>query len=285
MVVVVACLVAACSPADEAAGPAESLQRSAQLRVILAPGPLVGALQRERAVSVTNVMDMADLVGQDPQDLHERRAGTDRAIADVEAETAESDQAASVLRPALGALDRLDELRRHVDARSGAGDLSDPSPAREVLDRYTDLIAGMLDAGTSVAETVDDQGLRLGAELVVVGRRQIEVMAVLTQVLMFTGLADTSGLDQPSEVSEVSELYGEMLEGQAAAVELASGSDYERPAQRLAADLEATGLHDVVTRALESGQLDVGAFLDSMSTLGEGGWYAFLERVEDVLTR
>lgn len=278
-------MLAACTGDDSGgdSGAAEGLQRGAQQRLVLTHR-LVTALQAERMTTSMGALGMQDVIADDPRDLADVRSDTDEAIADFEAQIADGGEAASAGRPAIDALDRLDEVRQAVDAQPASGDTLNTGLSHDLFGRYSEIVAGVLDATERLARLVTDPGHRRGAELLDLGLRQSELTSRLTEALIVTTFGP-GGVDEPAEVRELSALYGEAVSGQSTVESLAAGTEYEGIAAEATQDVEASGFLDAVRQALEAGQLDVDAYLQSVDALGDGGWAAFTAQVADRLTR
>jgi hypothetical protein len=250
--------------------------------LIVMPDQLVSALESERAASIVEVVDL-DLSAAIDTDLGGARAQVDEAVAALREALDGAGDRGVAYEPALGALDRLTEVRADVDARAGSIAVDDRQALRAVEAPYAEMTTATLDAAEATARDIDDSRLRRGAELYAAGVGQTAKEQELVRVLLLETVG--GGLDDPASLAEAARLHGDMLSAQATVMDLAAGSDYADIAEQLRADLAAADLAEVTDTALETGVVDIQALLSAASTEPDVGWTGFLTRVEDTLRR
>jgi hypothetical protein len=251
--------------------------RAAQADLVIAPRDVAFALDDERTVATVTALDMGEVVDLPTEDNGEARRQTDAAIRHFEAALADSDDpGAEAYRGALDAFAGLDALRGDVDSTEGQpGEMSSTRPIR---DRYGEIIAALLQANTRFVDTIDDPELRAGAQLFEVGLRQIELVRRLG-----TEVPDIAGWTTPEWITRTSNLYGELLQGRAFVMELASAGHADA-ARQLDAELEAAGHEELVEQVLETGRAAFGPLVQSVGD-ALTAWHTFLGEIEDTLTR
>jgi hypothetical protein len=280
VVVGVALAVAAgCSDGASDAGDGDPAPQVVDL--VVAPDSAVTALVAERAASATTLVG----VGAMPSagDLGEARAHTDEALAGLRDAVEAAGDDGTTYAPAMGTLEQLAQARAEVDARAGSIGVGDVEALRAAVAPYAEMTTAVLDAAEATARSIDDPGLRRGAELYAAGIDEFAREEELGQFLLLETMR--GGLDDSGSVAEATRLTGGVATGRAEVMELASGGDYADLAERLRTDLAAADLTGVAEAALETGQVDVQALVDAATVAPGAGWPGFLTGVEDVLRR
>jgi nitrate/nitrite sensing protein len=251
--------------------------RAAQADLVIAPRDAAFALDDERTVATVTALGMGDVVDPPIEDNGAARRQTDAAIRDFEAAVADSDDpGAEAYRDALDAFAGLDTLRSDVDSTEGQrGEMSSTRPIR---DRYGEIIAALLQANTRFVDTIDDPELRAGARLYEVGLRQIELVRGLG-----TEVPDIAGWTTPEGITRMSNVHGQLLQGRAFVMELATG-EHADTARQLDAELEAAGHEELVEQVLETGRAPFGPLVQSVGD-ALTAWHTFLREVEATLAR
>jgi Nitrate and nitrite sensing len=257
-------LVVSCSNDDEGrSGPEETpttVEQATGLR------DLVSALQDERNAAFVTITGVAAPSDGSVADA-DVRGTTDETLADLDPAVVES-------------LDGLTRLRSDVDSRPSPADLTQVPFADEIFDRYSELIASMLDASDDEAMEITEPEARRGAQLLSTGLRQTEVVAQLIQTTL---IGPITGQPGDSEwLTELASLHTQFTNGQATLDDLATGSPYEPAVDQLSADLEEAGFLAWLPDVLNGAQPDIARLLDSVSLPPGHDWIAFLDRIEDI---
>jgi len=172
----------------------------------LGPGSLVVHLQDERNRAAIDLVGLGSTADLPVADNAAARAATDPAAVDLrEKITDMGGTVREAFDPAFAAKADLNELRADIDAYTGPTDSRSTEFADEVFQRYTAIIEAFLDSTSQVVSTVDDAGLRNGAEIVDAATRQSEVRAHIVQVLVRASLTDD--LDDAPVRQEVAALF------------------------------------------------------------------------------
>jgi signal transduction histidine kinase len=249
------------------------------------PGGLISALQDERNISGLTLIGQEGLIELPVSGIDEARQVTEAALEDLEEVLDRNSQARQTYSRALDRLESdLPGLRADVDADEGPYDLDNRETARDVFDRYADIIAPLLHANTRLASAIDDAGLRRGAELIDLASKQSEAIAHLIARLIQAVAEEPAGrLDPDTDVSEASEFYhGQVVPNDEKVEERAAG-DYTPAFEQLMADNEATGFHPTIQQIFETGDLDLNEITSIVSVSRDESWYGFRKAVEETL--
>ena len=263
---------------DVAAGGASGADATT-VDLVVAPRDVVVALQSERTVATMTVLGLEDAVMLPAADSVVARGDTDAAISAF-AEVVSASAAADVYQPWLDSLDSLDalaDLRSDLDPELADPDrhLDDVDTAVAVSDRYSQLIVDLLDAQAGLALSIDDPGLRAGAEAYGQGLALQADGDRLFEAVVFAQVAPAS-----TSVAELSRWHLTVQRELEALAAETVGTPYEDPAATAVS--EAAGLVEVADAAIE-GQVDLAAAFDTRDQLAAEGWPVFLDQVEALL--
>ncbi|HEX5945813.1 MAG TPA: nitrate- and nitrite sensing domain-containing protein [Acidimicrobiales bacterium] len=245
--------------------------------LVVAPRDVAVALQSERTVATMTVLGLEDAIALPAADTVVARGDTDAAISAF-AEVVAASPAADVYQSWLDSLDALAGLRSDLDPDLADPDrnLDDLDTAVVVSDRYSQLIDDLLDAQAVFALSIDDPGLRAGAEAYGRGLALQVGSDRLFEAVVFAQLT-------PLSTTTVAELSRWHLTVQRQLETLAAqtmGTPYEDAAATAVS--EAAGLVEVAEAAIE-GEVDVPVAFDARDQLAAEAWPVFLDRVEALL--
>jgi signal transduction histidine kinase len=270
---------------------AAELRRQVDLsEAVVGPGGLFNALQDERNRATVDLVDMGDVIPLPVVSNDDARARTDAALTDFrQLVGSHGEQVRAAYGPALHDLDALAELRADVDVDTGPPAPADaPRPdatqppctegsgcrpidvgswpaADEAFTRYTTMVDALLDANSSVAVSIDDPGLRRGADVSFQASRQADAVSRLIRHVLVTAVGP-GGFDRRDEMVELGALYGRASRGEETLHELATGpyADITAPAHTHAAVFLGQ-----VGRIIETGEVDLPPFLATLNTKPE----------------
>jgi signal transduction histidine kinase len=203
---------------------------------------------------------------------------TDEAIdtfrADIEARGGE---VAATFGPAIDEVEpRIDELRTLVLDYNGPRQQDNQEVSEPFFNGYTEVIDGVLQATSQVPVSIDDPLLRRGVELGEMATLQIENMARLSRVYLLAGVSD--GLNDPEEIAEAAALLGQVETTNDEVRDLGVGP-YADATDKVFADLEASNAMVLANEFIESGTVDVGAWLPTLSREDDEGFNGYRDRV------
>jgi signal transduction histidine kinase len=262
---------------------------------VVGPGGLFNALQDERNRATVDLVGMGDLIALPVADNAEARSRTDAAMTGFRQMVGtRGDEVRAAYAPVLDELEALAGLRDDVGVGVDAGVDAGPGPgpdeidsnppsdptrpacgesacrpsidnwmaADEVFTRYTTMVDALLDASSRVALSIDDPGLRRGADISFLAARQADTVARLVRHVLVTGIG-AGGFDQRAEMVELGTLHGRAARGEAELHMLTVGpyAEIAAPAHEHSAIFLAQ-----VQRIIDSGRVDVAPFLDTLDT-------------------
>jgi signal transduction histidine kinase len=249
------------------------------------PGGVISALQDERNIAALTLIDATDLIQLPVSTIEESRQATDAAVRDLEEILDRNSQARQTYARALDTLENdLPDIRADVDADEGPYDLDNRETARDVFDRYADIVAPLLHANTRLASAIDDAELRRGAELIDSSSRQSEAIAHLIAGLIEAVADEPAGrIEGNPDLSQAAQIYyGQVVPTENTVEETVAG-DYVTAFEQVMADNEATGFHPTIQEVFETGDLDLEEITAIVSVPRDEGWYGFRTAVEGTL--
>ncbi len=243
--------------------------------VAIAPRALVAAMQDERNLATIWLIGFEEALVLPVSDTAQARSATDAAVAAFEAFVAASPERAAYAQ-ALGSLDGLGLLRSDIDADPGPRTLDNLPASQDVFARYTELVDAVLRDQVAFAESIDDPGVRAGAEAYARGVQLFEQIAQLAYVSVPAVVVPDADV-----VGELSRLRTEVQQGLDSLVADTAGTPYEEAATTFVGEIEDSGLLDAIGAAL-AGEADIGAILSALDA-GPSLSTTYLDRVEEIL--
>ena len=247
-------------------------------RASAGPGGIVTALQNERNYGSVWLLGSEDLLTLPVTSFDQAMTETDAAIdtfrADIEARGGE---VAATFGPALEDVEpRIDELRNLVTDYAGPRTQDNQEVSEPFFNGYTEVIDGLLQATSQVPVSIDDPMLRRGVELGEMATLQIENMARLSRVFLLAGVSD--GLNDPEEIADAAALLGQVESTNAEVRDLGVGP-YAEATDKVFADLDASNAMPLANQFVETGEVDVGAWLPTLSREDDEGFNGYRDRV------
>ena len=243
--------------------------------VAIAPRALVAAMQDERNLATIWLIGFEEALVLPVSDTAQARSATDAAVAAFEAFVAASPERAAYAE-GLGSLDGLGLLRSDIDADPGPRTLDNLPASQDVFARYTELVDAVLRDQVAFAESIDDPGVRAGAEAYARGVQLFEQIAQLAYVSVPAVVVPDADV-----VGELSRLRTEVQQGLDSLVADTAGTPYEEAATTLVGEIEDSGLLDAIGAAL-AGEANIGAILSALDA-GPSLSTTYLDRVEEIL--
>jgi signal transduction histidine kinase len=190
---------------DQASDVADAADLETELAVAaLGPGSLVTELQTERNWSGVDQIGMLDQIELPVTSLEEARANTDRAWHELEAFVARSGpEVRAHFTDGLAAMAGLAAIRADIDSSTREKGLTNAEFANSVFNRFSDIIAVLLDDTSDIALDIDDATLRTGVEIVDLGTREYEVRANTVRYILLPLLTGTSGVPAQLTVADL----------------------------------------------------------------------------------
>jgi signal transduction histidine kinase len=246
------------------------------------PSRLLISLQDEQAWAIV------ELVGIDAQaDLlvegyDETRRRTDDALTGFgRLLTGSPDETRAAFAPAVdGLADRIDAIRRQIDAIPGARSLDNLEASNEIFERYGRLIRPFFPAIEEVAMAVEQRELRQGAEILHLTGRQVAAVGDLGREVGVTALL-AGGFREREDIASASALRSQFVRQAAAIRVLDTGRYDEAGDDELFVDYTATVVEQV-DAAIE-GRFDATAFVATLARPPDETYQAYRERVAGVL--
>ncbi|HKA83847.1 MAG TPA: nitrate- and nitrite sensing domain-containing protein, partial [Acidimicrobiales bacterium] len=251
----------------------------------IGPSGLINTLQNERNYASLWLLGFEGAVQLPIKSYDEAKQATDAAIADFRADIeSKGGEVVETYGPALESLDGLAELRDQVDTYKGARDRFNTDTSDPNFLGYTEIIAGLFDANTQVALSIDDPVLRRGVELSDLASRQTDAIARTIRSLLLPAVTGNNQLDDSSEIAEASSLFSQVLDTETQVQSLGAGV-YEAPTRRLMEENDATGFIPLVQQTLAEapGTVPLDKILATVDVDQDTAWYGFRHRVEDIL--
>ena len=239
--------------ADEAR---EVRDQTALAEASIGPASLLSLIEDERNAAGVYMLDAQDLFALPVEDNAQARAATDKEVAAFreQVESIGGDVEAAY-RPALDAMDGIDELRNQIDSFEGTRSLLNIGPTTEIFDAYGPFMTPFFDANKQVALSIDSPELRRGAELVDLSSRQTDLIAQLTRDLLLAAIGGDGKLNQPEEVSAVAGRLGQ-LDSNKDLIQTKATGDYALLSGSLFHSEAVDQFPEVVEGALETGEVD-----------------------------
>jgi signal transduction histidine kinase len=252
-------------------------------RAATGPNGLFTSLQNERNRAAVDLVGQGAIVALPVENNAEARELTDKSLAQFQdvVDTA-GGAAETAYEPALSKLTELEAIRADIDGNAGPYTLEDNSVfANDIFTRYTDIVGELLTANTRLSSSIDNQELRRGADLSYMASFQTDVLAQLTRTLLLS--IPTDGLDSRDEKVAAAgpfRLAVSNLEN----IESLAVDEYKPLADKLVEAEHSRGLLDrIAPTALETGHVDAGQLLQSVSADDDGYLYTFRDEVKQVL--
>jgi signal transduction histidine kinase len=254
-------------------------RQSALVAAADGPGGLLRSLQDERNWVAVELIGQAGLVEVDVEGYDETRRRTDEALTGFrEFLDGSNDDTRSAYRSALASLDGLAALRARIDAFDEPRTIDNAEFGDEMFEGYTATIEPFLDAVGTIAATVEDRDLRLGAELIATSSAQVEVVANLARRTLVYSLFTDGGVDTPQEIYELSDLRAE-LNSNVVTLELNTTGPYRSQWDTDLFYVFTWNLAVHSGRAIDTGTVDVEAFLDIVTVPTDRSYFGYRERV------
>ncbi|HEX6569015.1 MAG TPA: nitrate- and nitrite sensing domain-containing protein, partial [Acidimicrobiales bacterium] len=249
----------------------------------IGPGGLITGLQNERNYGSVWLLGFEAALKLPVSSFDEAMAATDDAIATFRADIeAKGGAVASTYAPALEDLEgRLEELRAMVATYDGPRNQNNTETSDPFFTGYTEVIDGLFQANAQVPLAIDDPTLRRGVELTDLATRQIENVARLTRVVLLAGVGD--GLNKPDEIAETAGLVGQVQSNLDQMHDLGVGR-YATAAASGAEDFTSSGYLDLVQDAVDTGEVNLGDMMGSLSREEDEGFNGFRTAVNEHLT-
>jgi signal transduction histidine kinase len=247
-------------------------------RASAGPGGIVTALQNERNYGSVWLLGSENLLTLPVTSFDQAMTETDAAIAtfrdDIEARGGD---VAATFGPALEEVEpRVDELRTLVIDYNGPRTQDNQEVSEPFFNGYTEVIDGLLQATSQVPVSIDDPILRRGVELGEMATLQIENMARLSRVFLLAGVSD--GLNDAEEIADAAALLGQVESTNAEIRDLGVGP-YAEATDKVFADLDASNAMALANQFVENGQVDIGAWLPTLSREDDEGFNGYRDRV------
>jgi signal transduction histidine kinase len=240
----------------------------------IGPGGVITTLQNERNYGSVWLLGFEATLQLPVTSFDEAAAATDDAIETFRADL--EDKAESVQRTYAPALDHIESelggLRETVRTYTGPRDLSTQAVSDPFFGSYTTLMDELFQANGQAALAIDDPTLRRGVELTDLASHQIENVARLTRVLLLAGIS--GGLDEPTDVAEAAGLLGQVETGVDQIRELGTGR-YQAAAAKVDEEFSASGFTELAQGAIESGEVQIVATMESLSREDDEGYNGF----------
>jgi signal transduction histidine kinase len=268
---------------QSAADAREVREQTSLALTALGPESLVTAIQLEKEVTVVTLVGQEDAIELAVEDVDEARAQTDRGLADFRAYIeGQGHTAQAAYADALDVVDQIDDVRAQADGYDGPRELR---AARALTDSvyvaYGDIIHAFYDANRRLPSAIDDSGLRLGAHLVDVAARQLDIRGNLTRALL-NGQLSEGGLDTGAEFQYLGETLG-AYDRYLEEIRVAATGDYGPPAESLLAVPQLNELRDLGYDAIATRQVDIGAVFAASSNAEGVGYDKFHDDVGRIL--
>ena len=254
-------------------------RQSALVAAADGPGGLLRSLQDERNWVAVELIGQAGLVEVDVEGYDETRRRTDEALAGFRDFVDGSNQdTRTAYRSALASLDGLAGLRARIDGFDEPRTIDNAGFGDEMFEGYTAMIEPFLDAVEKIAATVEDRGLRLGAELIATSSAQVEVVANLARSTLIYSLFTDGGVDTPEEIFEISDLRAQ-LTSNVVTLEMNTTGPYrsEYDDELFLVFTWKLAVHS--GDAIVTSTVDVEEFLEVMSVPTDRSYFGYRERV------
>lgn len=260
-----------------------SAEDGAVVGVLHATRGIMAATAQERDATVVMIIGQEELFAGAIVDLASTRAATDEAVAAFRDEVGSLTPAA-VRRygEVLVSIAGLVELRAEVDAQPGPRGLNQLGPVAVPLrERYSTLVASVLDAHDTFPGSIGDLELRMGVELHALALRQQEARSHLVNLLLVGGLVPEPGEAFLPDLTAWADTY---RRGRMQLAAAAAGTVHQPAADRLIAALDDDPIPAAADELIASGVVDVQAVLDAVTVEPDAmGWLDFATEVEDQL--
>ncbi len=255
-------------------------------RAAVGPGGLITVIQDERAWPALELTGAEGLLELPVEDYGQTRSQTDEAIIKFQAELADlGPEAVAAYTPAMGGLDKLDQLRADIDADVTSpthGSTANNDFSDQIYARYTAIMRAFFDATDGVARGMEDDRLRRGTNLVNLSSRHIELFSDTARTALVIGLVH-GGVDQ---LDEVRALTSRAILWNAQVAELrAADAPYDKVVEKSYPDEFVDPFTQLVGN-VEAGQQVPGAdLLAPLQAPRAGGLTDFREAMSAELTR
>ena len=247
------------------------------------PGGLLRSLQDERNWVAVELIGQGGLVLVDVEGYDETRQKTDEAVEGfTDLVAGGSDETKEAYRPALAGLDGLAALRTEIDAFDAPRTIDNAEFANEMFEGYTAMITPFFDAVDTIAASVDDPDLRRGAGLIATSSEQVEVVGNLVRRTLVYSLLTDGGVDTPQEIYELSDL-AERLKRNEALLELNTTGVYRGEWDKELFRVFTWKLVVYVNGAIDTGTVDLEAFLDIVTVPTERSYFGYRQRVGGIV--
>ncbi|HEU0171050.1 MAG TPA: nitrate- and nitrite sensing domain-containing protein, partial [Acidimicrobiales bacterium] len=240
----------------------------------IGPGGVITTIQNERNYGSVWLLGFEATLQLPVTSFEEAAAATDEAIDAFRADL--EDKPASVRGSYTPALDHIESelggLRETPRTYTGPRNLEIQEISDPFFSSYTTLIDELFQANGQAALAIDDPTLRRGVELTDLASHQIENVARLTRVLLLAGVS--GGLTEPTDVAEAAGLLGQIETGVDQIRELGTGR-YQPAAAKVDQEFSASGFTDLAQSAIETGQVQITATMESLSREDDEGYNGF----------
>ncbi|HEY3144142.1 MAG TPA: nitrate- and nitrite sensing domain-containing protein, partial [Acidimicrobiales bacterium] len=243
------------------------------------PSGLVKSLQDERSWAAVELIGQGGQVTVDVEGYDETRAQTDTALAGFRDELEHGhDNVIEAYSPAIQGLAGLGSLRDQIDAYQGPRSLDSTVFGDEIFRGYTELIAPFFEGTAQIALVVDHPGLRQGAGLIDTSSRQVEVISIMISRTFNYALLTEGGVNERSEISDLANLLAQFKRNAEIMRSDSRGLYAQLADEHLLVDF-TNALAAQVEGAIQTSQIDVGTFLDTVTLPTEDSYNGYRLRV------
>ncbi|MGH9261258.1 MAG: nitrate- and nitrite sensing domain-containing protein, partial [Acidimicrobiales bacterium] len=249
----------------------------------IGPGGLITSLQNERNFGSVYLLGFEAALQLPVSSFAEATEATDASITTFRSEIeSKGGDVARTYAPALDAIsDELAGFRTTFNEYQGPRDVSNSATSDPFFNGYTALIDSLFEANGQVALALDDPTLRRGVELTDLASHEIEAVARLTRVLLLAGVED--GLNEPTEIAEAAALFGQVEDNLEQIHDLGIGR-YQAAAAKVEAEFTASGFLGLAQSAVDTGQVQIGPMMSSLSREDDEGFNGFRTAVNDQIS-
>lgn len=258
------------------------LDQTSLARASIGPTGLVTKLQNELNWASLELSGFDGQIAVPVEGYDETRRQTDAALEAFRRHVAGASHAVqATFEPALDQLDALADLRDEIDADPEPHDMTNIDFSEDVFDRYSELIAPLLDAAQDAGAEVDDQQLRLGLTLSDAVTRQIATVQLVISRTVKEVVLSPGGIDRRDEIPGIIELRTDLVQ-QADLMDSAWGAYADLPGRAESATLSHL-IDDQVLFAIGTNEIDISLLIETMAVPGDQPYYAYQAGVQRII--
>lgn len=224
----------------------------------LGPSSITTAVFSERAFAGAYTIGQERSFMLQAESNAEARRATDRAIRQFTTQLERDDDLRATYRPALEALEGLDEVRAAVDRVEDTDRTIGNTEASVIFDDYTTITDALGDAQATVTGSITDEHLRGGAELLELGNRQSDLVARLVRNMLLPAVTGDLALTTPEEIRALAVDMAE-LDANAGQIRARAAGPYRPIVDELFATDHIRAFPALVEGVIDTGAVDIPA--------------------------